>query len=164
MTSNIHRALALLAACLVVVTVSATEKGKPSMVTAAGTFEVKLKPEPPSEKGGAATLGRMSIDKTFHGDLEGTSAGEMLMVRTAVEGSAGYVAIEQVTAKLAGRGGTFLLQHNGIMDKGKPQLSVSVVPDSGTGELAGLNGSMEIEIKDGKHFYRFTYALPEACH
>ena len=130
--------------------------------TAKGPFDVKLTPQ------GAATdptaVGRFSLDKTFHGDIEGTSAGEMLAVRTAVGGSAGYVAIERVTGTLAGRAGTFALQHWGMMDKGAPDLKVTVIPDSGTGDLTGLAGTMTIDIQPGgKHFYAFTYTLPPAA-
>ncbi len=123
---------------------------------AAGTFEVKLTPvgsvEPP--------IAGMAIAKTFHGNLEGSSLGQMLAVRTAVEDSAGYVAMEVVTATLAGRHGSFALQHSGSMDKGTRSLSVTVVPDSGTDGLAGLAGSLDIDIRDGQHFYIFRYSLP----
>ncbi len=106
----------------------------------------------------------MSLDKTFHGDIEATSVGEMLAVRTAVAGSAGYVAIERVTGTLAGRAGTFALQHWGMMDNGSPDLKISVIPDSATGELAGLTGTMSIDIQPGgKHFYAFSYSLPPAA-
>ena len=101
----------------------------------------------------------MLIDKQFHGDLEGTSKGQMLSAMTAVKGSAGYVAIEKVSGKLHGRTGTFVLQHSGIMNRGVPQQSVTVVPDSGTGELTGLAGKMNIIIADGKHSYEFYYTL-----
>ena len=106
-------------------------------------------------------LGRMSIDKQFHGDLEGTSRGQMLTAGTAVTGSAGYVAIEHVSGTLHGRGGTFVLQHSGTMTRGAPQLSITVVPDSGTGELVGLAGQMAIVIADGKHSYDFEYTIAE---
>lgn len=122
---------------------------------ATGTFEVQLAPQET-----AAAIGRMSIDKRFHGDLQGTSRGEMLATRSAVEGSAGYVAMEQVTGTLHGRTGTFYLQHSGTMDRGAPRLSVTVVPDSGTGELTGLTGSMNIIIEGGAHAYEFDYTLP----
>jgi hypothetical protein len=102
----------------------------------------------------------MSIDKQFHGDLEGTSKGEMLAARGGVEGSAGYVALEQVTGSLHGRTGTFYLQHSGTMDRGAPTLAVTVVPDSGTGELTGLTGKMNIIIEGGAHRYEFDYTLP----
>jgi hypothetical protein len=101
----------------------------------------------------------MSIDKQFHGDLEATSKGQMLAAVTSVKGSAGYVAIEQVTGSLRGRSGTFVLQHSGTMTRGTPQQIVSVVPDSGTGELVGLTGTMTITIADGKHSYDFEYTL-----
>jgi hypothetical protein len=136
-------------------------KEKKSIMTtqASGTFEVKM-PNAADDKG--AAIGRFSLDKRFHGDLEGTSKGEMLAVNTAVTGSAGYVAMEQVTGTLNGRTGTFALQHTGTMTRGAPELSVTVVPDSGTGELAGLSGKMDIKITDGKHFYEFDYTLAAA--
>lgn len=124
---------------------------------ASGTFEVKLTPQTPADE--AASLGRMSIDKQFHGDLEGTSKGEMLSVMTAVQGSAGYVAMERVTGTLKGRRGTFVLQHSATMNRGTPQLTITVVPDSGTDQLAGLTGTMNIEIAGGKHSYVFEYTL-----
>jgi hypothetical protein len=124
---------------------------------ATGTFDVQVKNLGFHDD--SAQLGRMSIDKTFHGDLEATTIGEMLAARTAVDGSAGYVAIERVTGKLHGKAGTFVLQHSGTMDRGKPSLSVSVVPDSGTDELKGLQGKLEILIADGKHSYVFEYSL-----
>ena len=122
-----------------------------------GSFEVKLTPQPPAE---GQTWGRQTITKTFHGALDGTSRGEMLAAGTAVKGSAGYVAMEQVTATLEGRKGTFFLQHFGLMDKGAPTLNVSVIPDSATGELTGLQGTMTIDITGGQHRYTFTYNLP----
>src|SRR5581483_6783734 len=125
---------------------------------ASGPFEVKLNPQTPYE----ASLGRMSIDKQFHGDLEATSKGEMLSIMTAVKGSAGYVAMELVSGTLHGRQGTFVLQHSATMTRGTPQLSVTVVPDSGTGQLTGLAGTMTIKIEEGgKHFYEFEYTLAE---
>jgi hypothetical protein len=126
---------------------------------ARGTFEVKLSPQPTSHQVQGAPLGRMSIDKAFHGDLEGTSEGEMLTAATIVEGSAGYVAIERVSGTLGGRRGTFVLQHSGTMTRGAPQLTIAVVPDSGTGELAGLAGTMSISISRGQHSYEFDYTL-----
>lgn len=127
---------------------------------AAGTFEVKLAPLPTYETAEGAMLGRMSIDKEFRGDLVGTSRGEMLSAFTGVKGSAGYVAIERVSGTLQGRSGTFILQHSGTMTRGAPELVVTVVPDSGTGALAGLAGSMRIDVSDGKHTYTFEYTLP----
>jgi hypothetical protein len=116
-------------------------------MTATGTFEVKLNPQADE------IIGRMSIDKQFHGDLEATSKGQMLAVQGEVKGSAGYVAMERVTGTLAGRSGSFALQHSGTMNRGVPEQSVTVVPDSGTGELVGISGKMTIRIADGKHFY-----------
>jgi hypothetical protein len=101
----------------------------------------------------------MSIDKQFHGDLEASSAGQMLAFSSAVKGSAGYVALERVEGRLQGRSGSFVLQHSGTMTRGTPQLAITVVPDSGTGELMGLSGRMTIEISEGKHSYTFEYTL-----
>jgi hypothetical protein len=126
-----------------------------------GTFDVKLVPQGEENKAEGSALGRMSIDKQFHGDLEATSKGEMLSAMTEVKGSAGYVAIERVTGALNGRSGSFVLQHTGIMNRGEPQLTITVVPDSGSGQLAGLAGKMTIKIADGKHSYDFEYSLPE---
>lgn len=128
---------------------------------ASGTFEVKLNSQAPVDKVGDPTVGRMSIDKQFRGDLEATSKGQMLAVNTDVEGSAGYVAMERVTGTLHGHSGAFTLQHSGTVTRGVQQLSVTVVPDSGTGELVGLTGKMTIDIVDGKHFYGFDYTLAE---
>jgi hypothetical protein len=127
---------------------------------ATGTFDVKLHPQPLSDPGADATLGRLSIDKQFHGDLKGSSKGEMLSAGTAVKGSAGYVAIERVTGTLDNRPGSFVLQHSGTMTRGEPALSVTVVPDSGTGQLTGLTGRMAIKIDGGVHSYEFDYTLP----
>lgn len=127
---------------------------------ATGTFEVNLQPlEPYAGGGGGITLGRMSIDKRFYGDLEGTSKGEMLSVLTDVEGSAGYVAIEQVSGKLHGKFGTFALQHFGITHEGENRLILEVVPESGSGELASLSGRMAIDRSGGEHRYTFDYTL-----
>jgi hypothetical protein len=123
---------------------------------ATGTFEVKMTPQTSGDK---EAVGRYSLDKQFSGALEGTSKGEMLAVGTAVEGSAGYVAMEQVTGTLAGRQGTFALQHSGTMTRGVGELVITVVPDSGTDQLVGLSGRMDIKIADGKHFYDFEYTL-----
>jgi hypothetical protein len=128
---------------------------------AMGTFEVKLNPLPLDDKDADATLARMSIDKQYHGDLEAAGKGEMLTAGTTVKGSAGYVAIERVSGTLHGRSGAFVLQHSGTMTRGTPQLNVSVVPDSGTGQLAGLTGKMTIQIAGGKHSYEFAYTLPD---
>ena len=130
------------------------------MTHVSGAFEVKLTPQETYNKADT-TLGRMSSDKQFHGALEATSKGEMLSASTSVKGSAGYVAIERVTGTLNGKSGSFVLQHYGIMTRGAPQLTITVVPDSGTGELEGLSGKMSIKIENGKHFYDFDYTLGE---
>ena len=127
---------------------------------ATGPFEVKLSPQPADERPDTANLGRLLIDKRFHGDLEATSKGQMLTAGTSTKGSAGYVAIEQVTGTLHGRSGGFILMHTGTMTRGAPQLAVSVVPDSGTGELRGLSGRMTITVaSDGGHSYDFEFRL-----
>ncbi|GAB2581492.1 DUF3224 domain-containing protein [Dyella jejuensis] len=126
---------------------------------ATGSFEVSLTPQTPTAGIEPANLGRMSINKQFHGELEANSLGEMLSAMGEVQGSAGYVAIERVTGTLHGKQGSFVLQHHGVMHRGAPQLSVIVVPDSGTEELAGLNGSMQIAIEQGDHTYVFDYEL-----
>lgn len=129
----------------------------PVMHHATGSFEVKLQPQPAREDAG---LGRMSLDKTFSGPLSATSRGEMLAARTAQEGSAAYVAIESVEGTLDGRKGGFVLVHRGVMDRGAQDMAISVVPDSGTGALAGLRGEMKIRIEGGAHYYDFDYTLP----
>ena len=126
---------------------------------AIGNFVVQLTPQPPAPGIEQANLGRMTIDKQFHGDLEAASLGEMLSAMGQVQGSAGYVAIERVTGTLHGKQGSFVLQHRGVMDRGVPELSVTVVPDSGTEALSGLSGSMQIRIEEGTHYYTFDYVL-----
>ncbi len=127
---------------------------------ASGTFEVKLIPQKPdSSVAEESKLGRMSIDKQYSGDLQATGKGEMLSFMTGVKGSAGYVAMERVTGDLNGRSGSFVLQHNGILNRGTAQLTVVVVPDSATDQLLGLTGTLEIKIENGKHFYEFDYSL-----
>jgi len=130
---------------------------------AAGAFDVKVVPQKPDTQiARAANLGRLTIDKRFHGDLEGISKGEMLATQTEMPGSAGYVALERVTGNLNGRTGSFVLQHSATMARGKPTSSISVVPDSGTGELQGLTGKMTITVEtDGGHSYEFDYKLEE---
>ena len=129
-------------------------------IRAMGAFDVKLSPQTSDEAEGNS-LARMSIDKQYHGDLEGTGKGEMLSAGTNVKGSAAYVAIERVTGTLHGRKGSFVLHHLGIMTRGEPHLSVRIVPDSGTGELVGIAGQMDIIIADGKHSYDLEYYFPE---
>ncbi|MFN2104218.1 MAG: DUF3224 domain-containing protein [Candidatus Promineifilaceae bacterium] len=129
---------------------------------AKGEFVVTRQPlETYARSGGGIELGRMSIDKVFYGDLEARSQGEMLSVLTDEEGSAGYVAIEQVSGSLDGRFGTFALQHFGIMDHGKNRLILEVVPESGSGELSSLRGKMTITQAGGKHYYALDYTLDE---
>jgi hypothetical protein len=124
---------------------------------ATGPFEVTLTPQNDKID---PTLNRMTIDKHFHGGLEASSKGQMLAATTPTKGSAGYVAMELVDGTLNGRKGSFALQHTGVMNRGKPSLLITVVPDSGTGELTGLTGAMSTNIVDGKHSYDFNYSLP----
>jgi hypothetical protein len=155
--------LTLVVALAASATVPPTE-GSPAVTrTARGPFDVKVAPIAQTEHAGGTTLGRFSLDKTFHGDLQATSVGEMLTAGTAVKGSAGYVAIERVDGTLAGRKGTFVLQHSGSMSAGGQSLTITVVPDSGTGALTGITGKLAIEIDGKAHSYRFDYTLPEAA-
>jgi hypothetical protein len=129
---------------------------------AAGTFDVKVTPQASDDKSADPNLGRMFLEKQIHGDLEGTSTGQMLTAGTNVKGSAGYVAIERVSGTLNGLKGTFVLQHSGTMNRGAFQLHIAVVPDSGTDQLTGLSGIFNIVVADGKHSYTFAYDLPAA--
>ncbi|AJC15703.1 DUF3224 domain-containing protein [Pandoraea sputorum] len=129
--------------------------------TAKGLFDVQLGPEALSAVAQDTGLGRLSLDKTYHGDLSATGRGEMLAFRSGTPGSAGYVAMETVRGALHGRNGTFVLQHSSTMTRGVPTQSITVVPDSGTDALTGLTGSLVIEITDGEHAYDFRYALPD---
>ncbi len=136
-----------------------SKQGKVMTNRASGTFEVKMGPQ---DQGADMPVGRMMIDKQFQGDLEGTSKGQMLMASSdSVKNSAGYVAIEKVTGTLNGRRGSFYLQHNGRMTRGVGELTITVIPDSGTDQLVGLRGKMNIIIADGKHSYEFEYTLAE---
>lgn len=128
------------------------------MTTARGTFEVALKQISGPEE---APLGRMTIDKAFHGHLEGTSRGQMMSAFTETQGSAGYVAIELVTGTLNGKTGTFLLQHNGLMTRGMGTLTINIIPDSGTGDLAGIRGTLVVAVVEKKHTYELEYAIGE---
>ena len=139
---------------------SIAQKEKTVAEHAAGPFDVKVEAQGEADKGDGSTLGRYSLDKQYHGDLEGTAKGTMLTAGTDVKGSAGYVAMERVTGTLKGRGGSFVLQHTATMTRGEPQLSITVVPDSGSGQLAGITGKMNIIIAAGKHSYEFDYTLP----
>jgi len=137
--------------------VDKTKQGKVMTNRATGTFEVKMSPQEAD-----MSVGRMTIDKQFQGDLVGTSKGQMLMASSeSVKNSAGYVAIEKVTGALNGRRGSFYLQHNGVMTRGAGELTITVIPDSGTDELVGLRGKMNIIIAEGQHSYEFEYTLAE---
>jgi hypothetical protein len=127
---------------------------------AQGAFDVKTIPQPRDEAVGDASIGRLALDKQFHGDLAAVSKGEMLASRSPVAGSAGYVALERVVGSLHGKRGAFSLQHTGVMNRGAASLVITVVPDSGTDELTGLTGTMTIVIEAGKHSYVFDYELP----
>ena len=126
-----------------------------------GEFEVEREIRPAVDLGDGVQAAHMRFDKVFRGPLEATSVVQMFAVGTAVEGSAAYVAVERVVGRLDGRSGAFCMQHSGIMDRGAPSLTVSVIPDSGTDALAGLRGTLAIDIVDGKHFYTFDYSLPD---
>jgi hypothetical protein len=130
---------------------------------ASGPFEVRLIPQAAEAHVGDPAIGRMALDKTFSGDLQASGKGQMLALRTGTEGSAGYVAIEVVTGTLGGRAGSFALQHSGSMKRGAATLVLGVIPDSGTGGLAGLEGTMAISIVDGKHRYAFDYSFGDSA-
>jgi len=154
--SSIARAgIAISVAAATGLALGAAQKETVATMHAKGSFSVKLTPQTVDP-----ILGRMTVAKELHGDLEGTSSGEMLTAMTTVKDSAGYVAIERVTGTLHGRRGTFILQHHATMDRGAQHLTIEVVPDSGTEQLAGIIGTMSITIdKDGKHFYELDYAI-----
>lgn len=141
--------------------VPATEE-LPMTRHASGAFDVKLSPLPVESPDADERRGRMALDKRFHGELDATGIGQMLTATGAVKGSAGYVAIERVSGTLHGRTGSFMLQHSGTMTRGEPSLSITVVPDSGDGELTGIEGRMTITISDGAHRYDLAYRLPDS--
>lgn len=124
-----------------------------------GEFDVKRSMQPSCDMGDGVEAGHFRFDKRFHGDLDAVGVVHMMAVMTETEGSAAYVAIERISGTLRGRKGTFFTQHNGVMDRGEATLTLSVVPDSGTDELAGLSGRMGIDIVDGKHFYTLDYSF-----
>ena len=152
----------VIAVCLAAAVHSPAQKGTAMSAHAVGPFEVKLTPQDDKLD---PTLGRMTLDKTFRGDLEASSKGQMLTASTDTKGSAAYVAVERVTGTLhtpsGARTGSFALYHTGTLTRGTPELSVLVVPDSGTGQLTGLTGKMAIDISGGKHSYSFDYSLPQ---
>jgi len=131
------------------------------MYTAKGTFDVTITPQAHQEGVGDASIGRMTIPKKFSGEFNGTSNGQMLAFRSPVTGSAGYVAMDKVQGVMNGRQGSFVIQHAGTMNRGQSQLSITIVPDSGTDELTGIAGEMLLTIEQGKHHYEFRYTLPE---
>lgn len=137
---------------------TATSNQKEATMTARGTFEVKITPQPPDDSA-AGPFGRLFMAKQYHGDLEATSKGQMLAAMTAVEGSGAGVAFELVTGTLGGKRGSFILQHRSTMQKGDYKMDVTVVPDSGTDELKGITGTLKIIIEGGKHSYVFEYSL-----
>jgi hypothetical protein len=132
------------------------------MPTVTGPFDVTMTPQGAPDSVDGTTLARLSLDKRYRGELDATATGEMLSAVTGVKGSAGYVALERVRGTLAGRLGTFVLQHTGVLARGAASLTITVVPDSGSGALVGLAGSMNIVIEGGRHSYVFDYTLPEA--
>jgi hypothetical protein len=153
-----RRLISILFVSLLATVVLAQQKETPVKHHALGTFTVDVRPlTPPPAEG----LGRFSIDKQIHGDLEATTKGEMFSGGDFKQGSAGYVAIEVVTGTLAGKKGSFALQHFATMDANGPKMQVAVVPGSGTGELKGIAGTFTITIADGKHSYDLEYSLPE---
>lgn len=126
-----------------------------------GLFEVTMKPQTPADGVGDPLIGRMALDKRYHGELEAVSKGEMLASGSQSESSsAGYVAMERVDGTLQGKVGSFVLQHSSTMNRGVPQQGISVVPDTGTDELLGLSGHMTITVTDKKHYYDFDFTLP----
>ncbi len=139
---------------------AAVQNGATVTKHASGPFEVKLAPVGEADKAEGSTLATMSLDKKYHGELEATAKGTMLTAGTDVKGSAGYVAIERVTGTLNGRSGSFVLQHSGTLTRGAPEQNITVVPDSGTGQLVGLTGKLTVIIQSGKHSYDFDYTLP----
>ena len=154
-----HAALAIVGLCVAVAAANPMKR-EPGMLRATGSFDVTLKPLDAYAKSDSPLLGRMSIDKQYHGDLEATARGEMLTGMTAVKESGVYVAVERVSGTLGVKRGTFIMHHTGVMERGaQPHLAITIVNDSGTDELAGISGTMTIDIKDGKHFYTLEYSL-----
>jgi len=137
------------------------QKDGPSMNHARGPFTVKIMPQGEGHSADDVSTGRVTLDKAYSGDLQAIGVGDMLAARTAVGNSAGYVAIERVTGTLDGRSGSFVVQHSGTMDRGAQQLAIGIVPDSGTGELAGIAGMMSIDVApNGAHHYDLAYTIP----
>ena len=152
-----RRAIALALTCTLIAASAAGEETQ--MAVATGTFEVNMTPADAADDRDGVTLGRFALDKRFAGGLSGTSTGALLTANSATEGSAGYVAMERFAGSLDGRGGAFVLQHSGTMQGGTQRLSITIVPDSGTGELAGVAGHMDLQIDDGVHAYELYYVF-----
>jgi len=148
----------IVALCMALSAAPSPHAQKGAVMTARGTFDVKVIPQAADDRAGGP-FSRLFLDKQFQGNLEGTSQGQMLGAMSAVEGSGGYVALELVTGTLHGQRGSFVLQHNGTMSKSVATMRVTVVPDSGTEQLRGLAGTMTIIIEGGKHSYDFEYTL-----
>jgi hypothetical protein len=129
---------------------------------AKGTFEIQATREPPYDSADGVVIGRTKFDKQWSGDVEATSVVEMISAGTEVKGSAAYVAMERIRGKVHGKSGSFVVHHTGILDRGAPSLSIRIVPDSGTGELRGISGTIQIDIVEKKHFYTLDYALRPA--
>lgn len=127
------------------------------MPTARGTIDVTMEAEPPFLEQDGIKLQRTAVRKEFSGDMVGTSEAQMVAAYTATPGSAGYVSIEHFTGSVDGKSGSFVLQHHGLMAKGEAELTVTIVPDSGTGDLNGISGTLEIDNDDGGHSYVLEY-------
>lgn len=127
-----------------------------------GSFSITMTPATTPRHSGRTTLGRMLLDKVYKGDLAATASGEMLSAVTDTKGAAGYVAVESIAGVLQGRQGSFVVRHAGTMADGKQELSILIVPHSGTGQLEGISGTMGIRIEAGQHFYDLDYSLPVA--
>ncbi|PHV16603.1 DUF3224 domain-containing protein [Janthinobacterium sp. BJB1] len=127
---------------------------------ATGSFSITMTPSAAPQRAGRTTLGKVLLDKAYAGDLVATARGEMLSAVTDTKGAAGYVAMEAITGVLQGRQGSFVAQHAGTMADGKQQLTIVIVPHSGTGQLTGINGTLAIRIENGRHFYDIDYSLP----
>ncbi|MEM7708136.1 MAG: DUF3224 domain-containing protein [Pseudomonadota bacterium] len=134
---------------------------KTNMTQATGTFDVSMTPASEAAEEAGVTLGQFSLTKTFTGDMVGNASGQMLTATSAVKGSAGYVAIERFSGTVHGKNGTFVLQHTGTMQGQSQALTITIVPDSGTGELAGISGTFKLQIDEGTHHYTLEYSLPE---
>ena len=128
------------------------------MPTVHGTFDVTMHPEPPYSERDGVTLARAVFDKTFHGPLTATGRVEFLSVRAGE--NAAYVALERIEGTLDGRAGSFVVTHRALASRAAKTLQIEVVPGTGTGALAGLEGTIDVEIVEKKHHYTMTYALP----